>query len=46
MNNPIRENGVVNISGQPFIIKSLQVDLKDIVLRGKGGIERVIPDFS
>lgn len=45
MNNPIRENGVVNISGQPFIIKSLQVDLKDIVLRGKGGIERVM-DFQ
>lgn len=45
MNNPIRENGVVNISGQPFVIKSLQVDLKDIVLRGKGGIERVM-DFQ
>jgi len=45
VNNPIRENGVVNISGQPFVIKSLQVDLKDIVLRGKGGIERVM-DFQ
>lgn len=45
MNNPIRENAGVEISGQPFIIKSIQADLKDIILRGKGGIERVI-DFQ
>ena len=45
VNNPIRENASVNISGQAFIIKSMQVDLKDIVLRGKGGVERVI-DFQ
>lgn len=42
MLNPIRESATVEISGQPFIIKSLQSDLKDLVLRGKGGIERVL----
>lgn len=45
MNNPIRENALVEVSGQTFFIKSMQVDLKDIVLRGKAGIERVL-DFQ
>jgi len=45
MNNPIHENALVEISGQTLFIKSMQVDLKDIVLRGKGGIERVL-DFQ
>lgn len=45
MRNPIHEGAVVQVSGDPFLIKSMRVDLRDIVLQGKGGVERTL-DFQ
>ena len=42
MDSPIRENALVEISGQTFLIKSMQANFRDIVLRGKGGVEQVL----
>jgi putative transposase len=45
MTNPIHEGTSVEVSGDSFYIKSMRVDLRDVVLLGKGGIERTL-DFQ
>lgn len=45
MISPIRESAVIEMSGITFVIKSMNADLQDIVLRGKGGVERTV-DYS
>tara|TARA_R110000751_G_scaffold307870_1_gene433434 strand:- start:5999 stop:7918 length:1920 start_codon:yes stop_codon:yes gene_type:complete len=45
MISPIRESTVVEMNEDTLVIKTMNVDLQDIVLRGKGGVERTV-DFS
>ncbi|PZP22269.1 Mu transposase C-terminal domain-containing protein [Pseudomonas kuykendallii] len=44
MSNLICVGATVEVSGIPFFIKAMRVDLRDIVLTGKGGVERTL-DF-
>lgn len=44
MRNSIQTGTSVEILGSPFLIKSMRVDLRDVVLVGKGGVERTL-DF-
>tara|TARA_R110001606_G_C15402775_1_gene653378 strand:- start:5047 stop:6975 length:1929 start_codon:yes stop_codon:yes gene_type:complete len=45
MNNPIRENAVIDMDGQTYVVKYILSDLKDVVLVGKGGALRNV-DFT
>ncbi|MEH6498991.1 MAG: Mu transposase C-terminal domain-containing protein [Pseudoalteromonas distincta] len=45
MNNPIRENAVIDMDGQTYVVKSILSDLKDVVLQGKGSVLRAV-DFT
>lgn len=45
MNNPIGAGGNLKFQGAPFVIRSMRADLRDVVLVGKGGVERTL-DFD
>lgn len=42
MLNPVRTNAIVELGGQPFYVRAINVDFQDICLRGKGGIDRTV----
>ncbi len=45
MNNPVSAGASLKYQGVPFVIRSMRADLKDVVLVGKGGVERTL-DFN